>query len=71
MGRRITDWLEHTVEDQLKLSINREKTEVVKMKQQGETLDFLDEDSGIKPPGLLYWFSFRIMTITVSLTITK
>ena len=41
MGRRITDWLEHTVEDQLKLSINREKTKVVKMKQQGETLDFL------------------------------
>jgi len=41
MGRRITDWLEDIVEDQLKLSINREKTKVVKMKQQGEALDFL------------------------------
>ncbi len=41
MGRRITDWLEGIVEDQLKLSINREKTKVVKMKQQGESLDFL------------------------------
>ena len=41
VGRRITDWLEHIVEEQLKLSINREKTKVVKIKQQGETLDFL------------------------------
>ena len=32
MGRRITDWLEDIVEDQLKLSINRKKTKVVKMK---------------------------------------
>ena len=41
MGRRITNWLEYTVEDQLKLRINLEKTKVVKMKNQGETLDFL------------------------------
>jgi len=41
MGGRITDWLEDIVEDQLKLSINREKTKVGKMKQQGATLDFL------------------------------
>lgn len=41
MGGRITDWLEDVVEDQLKLSINREKTKVGKMKQQGATLDFL------------------------------
>ena len=41
MGRRITDWLEAIVEDQLKLNINREKTKVVKMKRQGEALDFL------------------------------
>ena len=33
MGRRITDWLEAIVEDQLKLNINREKTKVVKMKR--------------------------------------
>lgn len=41
MGKRITDWLEQGIEGQLKLSINREKTKVVKMKNQGETLDFL------------------------------
>ena len=41
MGRRITDWLEDVVEDQLKLSISRGKTKVVKMKQQGDALDFL------------------------------
>ena len=41
MGPRITSWLEQAVEEQLKLSINREKTKVVKMNQQGETLDFL------------------------------
>ena len=41
MGSRITNWIEATVEGQLKLSINREKTQVVKLKQQGETLDFL------------------------------
>ncbi len=41
MGPRIINWIEATVEDQLKLSINREKTTVVKLKQQGQTLDFL------------------------------
>lgn len=41
MGQGITDWLERTVEGQLKLSINREKTKVVEMKTQGATLDFL------------------------------
>jgi len=41
MGNRITDWLENVVEDKLKLSINREKTKVVEVKQQGASLDFL------------------------------
>jgi len=41
MGSRITNWLEDIVEGRLKLSINREKTKVVEMKQQGATLDFL------------------------------
>jgi RNA-directed DNA polymerase len=41
MGTRITDWLEYVVENQLKLSINREKTKVVEVKQQGTSLDFL------------------------------
>jgi RNA-directed DNA polymerase len=41
MGGRITGWLERTVEDRLKLSINREKTKVVKMRNPGANLDFL------------------------------
>jgi len=41
MGKRISSWIEGTVEDQLGLCINREKTKVVKLKQEGETLDFL------------------------------
>ncbi|OVE82711.1 hypothetical protein BVY04_00235 [bacterium M21] len=41
MGTGITNWLEYTVEDQLKLSINREKTKVVELKQPGASLDFL------------------------------
>ncbi len=41
VGRRITDWIEHTVEDRLKLRINHEKTSVVKMKQVGTSFDFL------------------------------
>ena len=38
---RITTWLEVKLEDQLKLSINRDKTKVINMKQPGATLDFL------------------------------
>ncbi len=41
VGRRITDWIEQTVEDRLKLQINPDKTSVVKMKQTGESFDFL------------------------------
>ena len=41
IGPRITDWLEYQVENQLKLSINREKTTVVRVDSQGESLDFL------------------------------
>ncbi len=41
MGTRITDWLIGTIEDQLQLSINREKTKVVKMNHPGASLDFL------------------------------
>lgn len=41
IGTRITNWLEHTIEDRLKLSINREKTKVVKMTHEGASLDFL------------------------------
>jgi RNA-directed DNA polymerase len=41
MGERITSWIENTVEAQLKLSINKNKTKVVNMKQKGAILDFL------------------------------
>ena len=40
MGRRITNWIEQVVETELGLSVNREKTKVVKLKE-GEALDFL------------------------------
>ena len=41
ISRRITDWVELMVEEELKLSINREKTKVVDLKQRKESLDFL------------------------------
>lgn len=40
MGKRIASWLEKTLEDDLGLSINREKTDIVRMKQKG-SLNFL------------------------------
>ena len=40
-GRRISDWVEATVEDWMGLSINREKTRVVKLQEVGASLDFL------------------------------
>jgi len=40
MGERITTWLEKTLEGELGLSINREKTEIVRMKRK-EILNFL------------------------------
>jgi RNA-directed DNA polymerase len=39
MGNRITAWLEKTLESELGLSINREKTDIVRMKM--ESLNFL------------------------------
>lgn len=41
VGNRIIDWIEHVVEEELKLNINREKTKVVKVKEIGQSLDFL------------------------------
>ena len=41
MGRRITDWLEHTLETELGLTLNREKTRIVHLHRPGENLDFL------------------------------
>jgi RNA-directed DNA polymerase len=41
MGKRITNWIEVTIENRLKLNINRDKTKIVKLKEEGERLNFL------------------------------
>ncbi len=41
MGERITAWIEEKLEGDLELSINKEKTKIVKLKEEGATLDFL------------------------------
>lgn len=41
MGRRITDWLENKLENELGLVVNREKTQIVQLRNEGESLDFL------------------------------
>ncbi|MEI6972602.1 MAG: group II intron reverse transcriptase/maturase, partial [bacterium] len=41
VDRRITGWIEGTIEGWMGLEINREKTRVLDMKQEGETLGFL------------------------------
>jgi RNA-directed DNA polymerase len=41
LGRRIVDWIEETLEARFRLTINREKTRVVKMRQPGAELNFL------------------------------
>lgn len=41
LGRRIETWIEETLEGRFRLTINREKTRVVKMNHSGTSLDFL------------------------------
>lgn len=41
MGRRITDWIESKLEAELGLTINREKTSIVRLEKPGSSLDFL------------------------------
>jgi len=41
IGPQIIDWLETKIEGELKLSINRDKTKVMNLKEKGATLDFL------------------------------
>lgn len=41
MGTRITSWIEEKLEDDLGLSINKEKTKTVEIREEGATLDFL------------------------------
>ena len=40
-GKCITDWVESIVEDWMGLEINRKKTHIVKLKEEGAALDFL------------------------------
>ena len=39
--RRLTDWIEGTLEARFRLAVNREKTRIVKMHQVGASLNFL------------------------------
>ncbi len=41
MGRRIVRWLEQQLEEELRLTVNREKTRTVRVRRKGESLDFL------------------------------
>ena len=41
MGKRIVEWIEGKLEGKLKLTINREKTKIVKLKEEAEKLNFL------------------------------
>ena len=41
LGARVRTWIEDTLEGRFRLTINREKTRVVKMHQPGASLDFL------------------------------
>ena len=40
-GRELVEWIETKIEDWLGLKLNREKTRVVKLKEEGASLDFL------------------------------
>ena len=39
--RRLTDWIEDLLENRFRLTINREKTQIVKLHQPGQSLTFL------------------------------
>lgn len=41
IGKQITTWVEDTLEEWMKLSMNREKTRVVNLREEGTSLDFL------------------------------
>jgi RNA-directed DNA polymerase len=41
MGKRVMNWIEKVIEGDLKLKINRDKTKIVKLKEEGERLNFL------------------------------
>jgi RNA-directed DNA polymerase len=41
IGPRIIAWVEHKLEEDLRLQVNRDKTSIVRMGERGEVLDFL------------------------------
>lgn len=41
IDERITNWVEHTVEEWMDLTLNRDKTQVVNLRDEGAKLDFL------------------------------
>lgn len=41
IGDRLQSWIEQTLESRFKLTINREKTKIVKLQEPGASLDFL------------------------------
>jgi len=41
LGKRIVDWIETTLEGRFRLTVNRQKTRVVRMREKGARLDFL------------------------------
>jgi hypothetical protein len=63
MGPRIINWIEAAVEERLKLSINRDKTKVVKLKRHALSLDFLGfelrHDRDLHGHGRKYLNTFR------------
>ena len=62
LGRTITDWVERKLEKELGLEINRDKTQIVRMEQPGESLDFLGftlrYDRDLKGRSWRYWNIF-------------
>jgi RNA-directed DNA polymerase len=62
LGRTITDWVERKLEKELGLEINRDKTQIVRMEQPGESLDFLGftlrYDRDLKGRNRRYWNTF-------------
>jgi RNA-directed DNA polymerase len=41
MGKRVVEWIEDVIETKLKLTINKDKTKIVKLKEEKEKLNFL------------------------------
>lgn len=60
IGPRIIEWVERKLEEDLELHVNRDKTSIVRMDKNGETLDFL---------GFTLTFSAPLSTLPHSLVL--